>query len=406
MASVRDSIGLDIGTSGVRAAHVGLAKHPSTLENFGQVSLPPGVVKDGEIMDVDQVARAISELWKRAGFRKKTVSLGVANQQTVARPIDLPYMAEQELKGALQFQIQDAIPMPIEDAVLDFQILDEFLTENNERMMRVLLVAAQKDMINACVQAVDKAGLSLEAIDFIPIALIRSLGDSNDSLARPAGNGEAIIDVGAGVTKIVVHEAGIPRFVRVLSIGGNTLTEAVAAGLAISFEDAESLKQRVGIPFGPIVEPPAAPAGAPAQPSATPGAPQTPGAPGAPQPPQAAAPAATPATGAPPGQSLQEHNASRILDQRATAFVEEIRGSLDYYLAGAEGRISRVILVGGGAKLTNLSTRLANSLRLPVEPGRLLQRMRVGKTGLTEAQLADAEPLMGAAVGTAMGAQS
>ncbi|MFN2609646.1 MAG: type IV pilus assembly protein PilM [Actinomycetota bacterium] len=400
MAKIRDSIGLDIGTSGVRAAHISLAKHPATLENFGQVSLPTGLVRDGEILDVDQVSKAISELWRRAGFKKKLVSLGVANQKTVARPIDLPHMSEEELRGALQFQIQEYIPMPIEDAVVDFQVLDEFVTENNERMMRVLLVAAQKDMVNSCVAAVEKAGLTLAAIDFIPLTLVRSLGDSADALARGSGTGEAIIDVGAGVTKIVVHEAGVPRFVRVLSIGGNDLTESVAAALAISLEEAESLKQRLGLPFGPVA-PPAPPAPSAGTPGVDPvtGAPAPAGAPSMPQTPGAPAPSVI------PGASMQEQNAARILDQRATAFVDEVRGSLDYYLAGAEGRISRVVLCGGGAKLTNLSTRLANSLRLPVETGRPLQKMRVGKTGLTEAQLADAEPLMAAALGAALGAE-
>lgn len=371
MARVKDAVGLDIGSSGVRAAHLSFAKHPPALENFGQVFLPPDVVRDGEIVDTTTVGRALAELWKNAGFKRKSVSLGIANQKVVARPIDLPFMEEEELRGALQFQVQEYIPIPVDDAVLDFQILDEFVTENNERMMRVLLVAAQKDMVHTYVEAIDKAGLSLDSIDFIPLALIRSMGETSDSLSRPAGMGEAIIDVGSGVTTVVVHEAGIPRFARVLSIGGSTLTEALAAGLGVSYEDAESIKQRLGLSANPSD----VAGGIPDQEGAAAGGDQ-------------------------PGDV-----AGRILEQRATAFLEEIRGSLQYYAAQTDAtHISRIVLTGGGSKLTNLGPRLSNLLRVPVEPGRTLQKLRLGKVRLTEAQLVEAEPLMAAAVGIAMGA--
>lgn len=351
----RRAIGLDIGTTGVRAASVSFGRGGTSLEGFGQVPLPPGAVNYGEIVDSSVVASAISQLWKAARFGGKKVAVGVANQKVVVRPIDLPFMEQEELRGAIQFQVQEYIPIPIEEAILDFQVLEEFLTESNERMMRVLLVAAQKDMINVFVEAVQKAGLDPVAIDHVPFALIRSLGETGGGLGMAGG--EAILEVGGGVTNIVVHEGGIPRFARTLLVGGNNLTEALAAGLGVSFEGAEAIKQRMGL-------------------------------------------------GTTPAEAMGATEAApRILEQRAAELVEEIRGSLDYYLAQTDAtRISRVVLSGGGSKLTNLAGRLASALRLPVEQGRILQRMRVGKLGLTEAQLMEAEPLMGAAVGLALGA--
>lgn len=354
--AVRSAIGLDIGTSGVRAARVSFDRRGATLEGFGQVPLPQGAVSFGEISDPAVVAGAISQLWRAARFGGKKVAVGVANQKVVVRPIDLPYMEQEELRGAIQFQVQDYLPIPVEDAILDFQVLEEFTTEGNERMMRVLLVAAQKDMINAFVEAVEKGGLEPVAIDHIPFSLIRSLGEVTGGMG-PAG-GEAIIEVGAGVTNIVVHENGIPRFARTLLVGGGNVTDALAAGLGVSFEDAESIKQRMGL-------------------------------------------------GTSPEEAMASTEAApRILEQRAGELVEEIRGSLDYYLAQTDAaRITRVVLSGGGSKLVNLAGRLANAVRLPVEQGRILQRMRIGKLGLSEGQLIEAEPLMGAAVGLALGAQ-
>lgn len=408
MARVKDAVGLDIGTSGVRAAHLGFAKHPPTLENFGQVAVPGGALREGEITDMETVAQALSELWKRAHFTSKNVRLGLANQKVVARPIDMPFMDEQELRGAIQYQVQEHIPMPVEDAVLDFKILEDFTNERGEHLIRVLVVAAGKEMINSFVETVTKAGLSPSAIDFTPLSLIRALGEGRDALGRPGGGGEALIDVGAGVTSLVVHEGGIPRLARVLSIGGNSLTDALAAGLGVSFDDADNIKQRLGLSSGETY-----------MPAAQPGTYSDPGQAAVPG--QLAAPAyqVSIEPGAAPAQTLTQQSggygaagsgdmAGRILEQRVGAFVDQIRQSMDYYMAqpGA-ARIARVVLCGGASKLPNLGPRLANALRMPVEQGRPLSHLRMGrKLKLSESQLVDAEPLMAAAVGTALGAIS
>lgn len=223
-------------------------------------------------------------------------------------------------------------------------------------MMRVLLVAAQKEMVNRFVDTVVNAGLDPEAVDLNPFALIRSLSGTSGELPDPNRGGEAIVDVGAGVTNIVVHERGIPRFVRILLAGGDAMSETLAASLGISFEEAEQLKQETGLP------------------------------------------------GDEEGRNTQDA-AVRVIEQRATDLVDEIRGSLDFYLAQAEAtQIARVVLSGGGSRLTNLGRRLSAALRLPVEQGRTLRKVIPGKLPLSEAQLLQAEPLMAAAAGLAMGA--
>jgi type IV pilus assembly protein PilM len=354
----RDAVGLDIGTTAVRAAHLGLGKGPPTLMGFGQVSLPRGSMRDGEIADPGTVAQAIRQLWKRAPLRRRTVTLGIANQKVVVRPIELPFMEERELRGAIAYQVQEFIPIPVEDAVLDYQVLEEFDGEDKSRMMRVLLVAAQKEMVNRFVETVLQAGLDPEAVDLVPFALIRSLSEAPGVLPDPARTGEAIVDVGAGVTNVVVHEQGIPRFVRILLAGGDVMSETLASSLGIPFDQAEQLKQRTGLSDqegqGPL---------------------------------------------------QQEDPAARIIETRATDLVDEIRGSLDFYLGQAESTtISRVVLSGGGTRLANLATRLSEALRLPVEQGRTLRKVKPGKLDLSDEQLVQAEPLMATAAGLAMGA--
>src|SRR3954447_2524054 len=132
------AVGLDIGTSAVRAVELVLGREQVTLTRFGQVALAPGVVRGGEVLDAPAVAAAIRRLWREAGFRARTVIVGVGNQRTVIRQADLPEMSGEDRRSALQFQATDLIPIPIEDAILDFQVL-EHLHGADESMVRILL---------------------------------------------------------------------------------------------------------------------------------------------------------------------------------------------------------------------------------------------------------------------------
>jgi type IV pilus assembly protein PilM len=351
----RSAVGLDIGTSGVRAAELSLGRGTPRLDRFGQVALPAGAVNDGEVIDVELVAGALKKLWAEAKFSSKRVALGVANQKVVVRQADIPWMEQGELKKALAYQVADLIPMPIEQAILDFHPLEEFVSENGGRMLRVLLVAAARDMISSALAAVEKAGLSPVSIDLSPFAVIRSLADP-DHLGL-ATDAEALVDIGARVTNIAVHQGGIPRFVRILLMGGSDLTDAVAERMGVPIEEAEVAKQQLGIP------------GAPAE--------------------------------------RESHPAARVIESAVSSFLEEVRGSLDYYLASPGATpIRRVVLAGGGSRLRNLASRLSTATRLPVDIAQPLTSLRVGKTGLSADQLAYIEPLVAVPVGLALGAAS
>jgi type IV pilus assembly protein PilM len=351
----RSAVGLDIGTSCVRAAEVSLGKGTRTLERFGQVALPLGAVRDGEVIDVDIVAQAVKKLWSEIKFSTKRVALGVSNQKVVVRQVDLPWMELAELRKALVFQVADLIPMPIEQAILDFHPVEEFTNDAGERMLRVLLVAADRVMVGSALQAAQLAGLKPVSVDISPFAVIRTLAD-HDHLGMDS-HAEALVDIGAQVTNIAVHQGGVPRFVRILLMGGGDLTDAVAERMGVPLEQAELTKHQLGIPASPA--------------------------------------------------ERDNHPASRVIEARAIALVEEVRGSLDYYLA-APGAvpIRRVIVSGGGAKLTNLVAKLSAATRLPVELASPLAGMRVGKTGLSADQLAHIDSLVAVPVGLALGVAS
>jgi type IV pilus assembly protein PilM len=351
----RSVVGLDIGTSCVRAAELSLGKAAPKLERFGQVALPVGAVRDGEVIDVEIVAGALKKLWAEVHFSSKRVALGVANQKVVVRQVDLPWMEYNELRKALAYQVADMIPMPIEQAILDFYPVEEFTNEAGERMLRVLLVAAARDMVFLALDAVQRAGLKPVSVDLSPFAIIRALAD-HDHLGLDS-QAEALVDIGAKVTNIAVHQGGVPRFVRILLMGGGDLTEAVAERMGVPLEQAEIAKQQLGIP------------------STT--------------------------------AERDGHPAARAIEASAGALIEEIRGSLDYYLASPGAvPIRRVVVAGGGSKLSNLAARLATATRLPVELASPMASLRMGKTGLSEDQLAHIDALVSVPVGLALGVAS
>ena len=351
----RAVVGLDIGTAGVRAAELSSGKGGYTLQRFGQIALPVGAVRDGEVVQPEVVAAALKQLWSSAKFGTKNVVLGVANQKVVVRQVDLPWMPLPELRKSLAFQAQDYVPMPIEQAILDIHPLEEHVNESGGRMLRVLLVAAARDMVMSAIDAVSAAGLTPTMIDLTPFAILRALHGGSAVFSSPAA--EAIVDVGSNVTNIIVHQDGVPRFVRILLMGGADITEAVAERMGIPTDQAEALKQASGMSPEPL--------------------------------------------------GLEEHPVTRAIEQVGGSLVEEVRGSLDYYLAqSGSGRLNRLVLSGGGSQLAGLGERLSAATRLPVELARPMSNLTIGKTGLTEEQLDYVEPMVSVPVGLALGVAS
>jgi type IV pilus assembly protein PilM len=351
----RSAIGLDIGTSGVRAAELSFGKGQVTLERFGQVALPEGAVRDGEVVDPDTVAGAIKQLWAHTKFSSKKVVIGVANQKVIVRQVDLPWMPVDDLKKSLAFQVQDFVPMPVDQAVLDFHPLEELTADGGQHILRGLLVAASREMVNASLEAVQKAGLSPVMVDLTSFAVIRSLADADHlGMGAPV---EALVDVGARVTNIVVHQGGVPRFVRILLMGGQDVTDAVAERMGVPQEQAEAMKQQLAL-------------------GGT-------------------------------GEGMDAQAASRVVEAVGAAFVDEVRGSLDYYLASSgSAPISRLVITGGGARLGGLAARLQVTTRIPVEVGTPMHSLQIGRTGLSPEQIAFVEPLAAVPVGLALGVAS
>jgi type IV pilus assembly protein PilM len=386
----RTRIGVDVGSTAVRVAEVAAGEIP-VIVRAAQVPLPQGVVEAGAVRQPEVVAEALRELWSKAGVKSKQVHLGVGNQRVVVRELALPWLPEKELRDTLGFQVQEFIPMASDEAVLDFDPLGE-MDQGGRRMVRILLVAAHKPMVNALVEAALAAKLDPQGIDLTPFAVTRAVGAGDDGLDLDSSGDEAIIDIGAQVTSICVHDRGVTRFVRMLPSGGRDITLALASVLGVDDEMAERLKR--GERFDGIADAVPAVAG-PAD-----GAPAVPLPPPVDAPPTDTLPIETPRSV--PGVLADPTEVRDLALARAGSFVDEIRSSLEFYAAQMpNAQVGRVLVVGGGSRLDGLLELLQERLPVPVDRGRLFERAK-SEIELSAEASAEAEAVLAVAVGLAI----
>jgi type IV pilus assembly protein PilM len=355
-------IGLDVGSTAVRAVELSTGGSPSVLR-AAQVALPAGAVENGEVRDPDVVGEALRELWQSGGFKGRQVYMGVGNQRVVVREIAIPWLPEKELRASLGFQVQEFIPMATDEAVLDFDPLGEFEHEDR-RMLRMLLVAAQRAMVDGLIRAAQVAKLEPLGLDLVPFALVRSVGSGDAGMDLEEGGEEAVIDIGAHVTNIVVHERGRTKFVRILPSGGRDVTLAIARAAGVEDETAERLKrgEDVDVPDDEAYDDDEAER--PSLPSAA--------------------------------------DVRAVALTRAGAFVDEVRSSLEFYTAQSrEARIGHVLVTGGGSKLEGLLDVMRQRIPVPVDRGRVFDNVGSQLHMPPDVQ-ADAEPGLAVAVGLAI----
>ncbi len=337
-------VGLDIGTSAVRAAELDVGPSRPVLVTYGQVGLAPGSIVDGEVADAASVADAITRLWKFGQFSSTSVVVGVAGLRAIIRELDLPYVPDNEVDSAVRFQSEEVIPFPPDQTILSSRILADYTSADGDKMRRVLVAAAHRDLVDGIIAAVERAGLTVEGVDLVSSALVRAISDRT-----AAEQSEAIVSVGAGLTVVVVHQQGRPQFVRTIGSGGNAATAAISGSLDIPISDAEGLKRRIG------------------------------------------------------EQTPQIVVAERAARESIVELVGEIRNSIQYFTS-LPGRppLTRVLITGGGSALYGLTQALAEQIRLPVIPASPLDRLDLSKARLTDEDIAKVSTVLATPIGLAL----
>lgn len=212
-------VGLEITEEGVRAAEVTTGKTP-TIVAYGAVPLPSGAAKDSEIFDHDAVTLAIRQLWSRAGIKGKSVVLGIGSRRILVRDYTTQAMRPDLLAQALPYQVQDLLPVPADQAVLDFYPISY---EGDQ--VTGLLVAAVSETVEELVSTIGKAKVDVQVVDLAPFALARAV-------ARVAAAGETVaaLYLGDHTSYVVVVKDGVPRFVRIIPVDITTAAVRARSG--------------------------------------------------------------------------------------------------------------------------------------------------------------------------------
>ena len=278
---------------------------------FAELPLPDGAVRDGEVIEVSTVANALRRLWALGRFKSKDVAIGMGGAKVFARDLAVPSAPISRIRESLPFQVQELLPLPVAEAILDFYPISEEVTSEG-KVISGLLVAGVKAAVSANAAAVTQAGLRPVHVDLVPFALSRAYLP-----LRAATAATALIDIGSTATNVVVAQGGVPLFVRIVPGGGDAVTASIGTRLQIPFEQAEAHKRRFGL-----------------------------------------AVAAT-------------RNEDRPIIEAIYAAVWELIGSirdtLSYFTAsGRVVPLDRVLLAGGGTQLPGLTEALSETIGLPV----------------------------------------
>jgi type IV pilus assembly protein PilM len=319
-------VALDIGSSAIAGVELKTARDRVSLVKAAVEPISPGLVRDGEIVDHDELAAELKRFWRTAKFSGRKVRLGVANQRVVVRTIELPALDdERERRAAVEFEAAEQIPIPPDQTVVDYQPVLRFANDAGERERHVV-VAAHRDMVQGLVSMVHEAGLQPVGIDLEAFAILRALlpppmvidEGSADTLAQ------AVCHVGAEVTNMIVAVDRRCHFTRLVGFGGNHLTKAVSDRTGLPTEEAEAVKTACGLIGEPL-------------------------------------------DGWDPDMVAEVRHALAL---GARPLVREISRSLDYYRSQSFARpIEKLVISGGTSLCSGLDRYLQQGLGIPVTIG-------------------------------------
>jgi type IV pilus assembly protein PilM len=333
-------VGLDIGSSSIKAIELRRTRGEIQVVNVGVEPLASDIVVDSMIVDSGSVASSIAKIFTDHGIKSKQVATSVSGHSVIVKKISMATMPQEELEGAIRNEAQQHIPFEMSDVNLDYQVLS-----GDGPQMDVLLVAVKKEKILNYTNALQLAGRQPMIVDIDAFALLNCY---EFNYVPPANSTVALLNLGASVMNINIVKGTTPLFTRDVSVGGNQYTDALQKELDLSFDDAESLK--LGNKVGTVSED-----------------------------------AKTP-----------------ILQQVTELIVLEIQKTFDFFRATASGEhIERIYMAGGSSQISGLMEALRREFSLPVETLNPFLRIEPPVNGSAEL-LEQYAPQLSVAVGLAL----
>ncbi len=329
--AVKKLVGLKIGSSQLAAARVsnnGVAE----VQQLAREVLAPGIVVGGELRDPDALGEALKGFFARNKLPKKGVRLGIASNRIGVRIFDIVGVTEdKQLANAIHFRAQETLPIPLDEAVLDYRVLDESVDAEGQPVKRVLLVVVYRELVERYVAACKKAGIQLAGIDLEAFALLRTL-------APPVDRGSsALVGVAIGYDRstFAVSDGRVCEFTRVLEWGGSALNVALARTFDSTPSEVEAIKRSLSLDESTV----------------------------------------------PPGLTTEQ--AAQAVDavrRQVQSFARELVSSLQFYQnqPGSLG-IGEIVLTGGTTHLPGLAAELERLIGVHVRVGDPFARVKISK---------------------------
>jgi type IV pilus assembly protein PilM len=328
-------VGLKIGASQLAAARVA-NNGAAELLQVAREPLASGIVVGGELRDPDALSVALKEFFAKHNLPKRGVRLGIANNRIGVRTFDIAGIEDQkQLANAIRFRAQEALPIPIDEAVLDYQVLAEGVDEQGQPTRRVLLVVAYRELIDRYVEACRQAGITLVGIDLEAFALLRAVQAPQDGVGSDPNAALVAVAIGHERSTFAVSDGRVCEFTRVLDWGGAALNVALARVLDAAPSEVEDVKRSVSLVEATV----------------------------------------------PHGLNAEQgKKAVDAVRKSIQTFARELVSSLQYYQnqPGSLG-IGEIVLTGGTAHLPGLAVELERLIGVRVRVGDPLARMRVSK---------------------------
>jgi type IV pilus assembly protein PilM len=344
--AAKNAVGLDIGTSSLKVAHLRDTGKGSQLLAFDTLMLPPDTLRDGVILNMPVLQQRIMELFAVNKIREKKVAISLSGHSVIIKKISLPEMTMAELEQNIQWEAEQYIPFDIKDVNVDFQVINP---RAGQGQMDVLLVAAKRAVIEELLEVVRAAKLEPTIVDVDAFALYNTF-----ELNFPVPREEvvALINVGASTININVVSSGVTVFTRDITIGGNLLTDEIAKQFAVPWEEAEHMKT-------------------------------------------------TSETTLSMSGVLRE--VQRIATRVSESLINEIQRSLDFFAATAmNADISAIYLCGGAALQTGLIDGLERRLGTQVRALNPFQNVQIDPKRFDAQLIQRMAPVAGIAMGLAM----
>ena len=337
-------VGLDIGSSSVKAVELQRKAGSLHLASLGYENLQTDTIVDGQIMELNNVSDVISSIFNEHKIKTTRVAAGVSGHSVIVKNIVVPPMSEAELHESFSWHAEEHIPFDIADVNLDYHI-----TGSSNEALSVLMAACKSDKIANVKQAIQLAGKQPVVIDVDAFAL-QNCYEIN---YQPApGDVVALLNIGASTMNINILNGTRSVFARDASVGGSQYTSLLQKELGLSFEQAESVKRGMPLPEG--VE----------------------------------------------GRDIQP-----IIEAVSDILALEIQKTMDFYRATAEegeSAIQKILFSGGGSKLPGLSDYLAKRFEMTVEFFDPFKQIQVDARRFDPDYMREVIPEMVVAVGLAL----